>query len=204
MDKPPKIWLSIIGKNFIWQEPHRQREVVGFFFPIMWHSTGCCMILKNRDSFKGHKPEHCSLAGCHLFESILSAFLKDMPQSHRSYWSHFWGEGTKFCCLLIMEDRCGSSNDPVWHKTLWNSKGRNKSHQIPWIRGRMFLRGRKAFFHSYRCHNKLGNRIMCTCVFCLVTKQASLLTVCFLWDIEHWKMDKLTTAIHFLCKWNAV
>lgn len=28
--------------------------------------------------------------------------------------------------------------------------------------------------------------------------------VCFLWDTEHWKMVKLTTTIHFLCKLNAV
>lgn len=163
---------------------HIDRGRVFFFFPRMWHLTECCMILKNRDSFKDHKPECYSLTGCHLFKSILSAFLKDVPQSHRSYWSQM-----KFCFLFTTGDRCGSSNDPAWPETLWNSKGSNISYQRFQTRGGMLLCGRKAFFHSYICHNKLGNRIMCTCRFCLVTKQALLLTMyvfCEILNIEKW------------------
>lgn len=46
-----------------------------------------------------------------------------------------------------------------------------------------------AFFHSYVCHNKRGNRIICACGFCLVTKQALLLTTCVfceILNIEKW------------------
>lgn len=32
----------------------------------------------------------------------------------------------------------------------------------------------------------------------------ALLSLCVFWDTEHWKMVKLTTAIHSLCRWNAV
>lgn len=133
------------------------------FFPRRWDLTECCMISKNRDSFKDYKPERYSLTGCHLFKSTLSAFLKDVPQSHRSYWSQLWGKGMGFCCLFMMEDRCGSSNDPTRPETLWNSKDSNKSYLRSQTRGGIC--GRKAFFHSYTCHNKLSNRIMSHVVF---------------------------------------
>lgn len=44
-------------------------------------------------------------------------------------------------------------------------------------------------FFSYICHNKLGNRIMCTCSFLLVAKQVLLLTMCVFCEIlkiEKW------------------
>lgn len=142
------------------------------------------MILRNRDNFKDQKPECYSLASHHLSKSTRSALLKDMPQSHRSYGSSFQGKGTKLCFLFIMEERCGSSNDSACPKTLWNSKDNNKSHWRYQASQMMLLCGSKAFFHSYICHNKLSNRIMCTCDL-LVTQQALFLTVYVFCETEH-------------------
>lgn len=88
-------------------------------------------------------------------------------------------EGDEILLLFMVEDRCRLPNYPAWLgeilKGVINHDGGLEEAGCSCV-------ARKLSF-SYICHNKLGNRIMCTCSFFLVTEQVLLLTMCVFCEI---------------------
>lgn len=122
--------------------------------------------------------------------------LKGGPQSGRTDWAHFWGKDMKFSCLFMLGGHCRSSDAPACPETSRNPRAAINPGQGAQRRGGCSCRAGKLVAQLCVSQHRQNS------VHSMTTP--ALLSLCVFWDTEHWKMVKLTRAVHSLCKWNAV